>query len=64
VDCLEMKFLYPKVGSENMLEDTPEHLPDISNILLCDIIACVSKKLFDHSSRYYSFFTYETSKTT
>ena len=39
VDCMEMKFLKPKVGLGNMLEDTPEHLPDISNILLKDIIA-------------------------
>ena len=39
VECLEMKFLKPKVGSGNVLEDTPAHLPDIGNIPLKDIIA-------------------------
>ena len=39
VDALEMKFLKPKVGLGNLLEDTPLHLPDISTILLQDIIA-------------------------
>ena len=39
VDALEMKFLKPKVGLGNVLEDTPLHLPDISTILLQDIIA-------------------------
>ena len=28
VDCFEIKFLKPKVGSGNILEDTPKHLPD------------------------------------
>ena len=39
VECLEMKFLKPKVGSGNVLEDTPKHLPDIENIPLKDVIA-------------------------
>ena len=29
VDELDMKFLKPKVGTGNILEDTPSHLPDI-----------------------------------
>ena len=32
VDELEMKFLKPKVGLGNILEDTPSHLPDIPSI--------------------------------
>ena len=34
-----MKFLKPIVRSGDVLEDTPEHLPDIGNIHLEDIIA-------------------------
>ena len=35
-----MKFLKPKCGSGNILEDTPKHLPDdIDNFCLSDIIA-------------------------
>ena len=28
VDCLEMCFLMPKYGSGDIIDDTPEHLPD------------------------------------
>jgi len=39
VDCVEMRFLKPKFGSGDVLEDTPVHLPDISNVHITDIIA-------------------------
>ena len=36
---LEIKCLKPKVGSGTTLEDTPDHLPDISLFALSDVIA-------------------------
>ena len=34
-----MQCLKPKTGSGTILEDTPEHLPDIGDFSLADIIA-------------------------
>ena len=38
-ESLEMKCLKPMVGSGTTLEDTPEHLPDISVFYLSKVIA-------------------------
>jgi len=38
VDFLEVRCLKPKVGSGTLLDDTPAHLPDISNFRLTDVI--------------------------
>ena len=40
VQSFRIKCLKPKCGSDNVLEDTPKHLPDdIDNFCLSDIIA-------------------------
>ena len=39
VDTISIRCLKPKVGSGTVLEDTPEHLPDIGLFELQDVIA-------------------------
>jgi len=38
VESLEIRCLKPKVGYQTTIEDTPEHLPDISVFNLTDVI--------------------------
>ena len=39
VDSIQLHCLKPKVGSSTILEDTPDHLPDISIFPVHDVIA-------------------------
>ena len=39
VDSIQLHCLKPKVGSSTILEDTPDHLPDITIFPVHDIIA-------------------------
>ena len=50
VDCLEVCCLKPKVGSGNLLIDTPTHLPDVS-LTVC---SCHVTYAFQSESTLYS----------
>ena len=58
VDKIMMRCLMPKIGSGTTLNDTPEHLPDIGEVMLSQVI-CGPVEVIPKGSRQFEVPNYE-----